>query len=246
MLICCVLFILASCNKKVKKGEELSAVEYRQSTGILSENDSVNQFASSANSVLLTGIDRFRLIPVYKINPETDRNVDVYNGTSYNDYYGNDGSYKYFMPGLDIIYGYNMINMGHYDIETGKLSYFFERPVLIRTLYFPGVKNDSLNHQPVSREYFLVSVYDEDTNRDLLINTKDLRKIYHIDQFNSTKTQIIPPDYSAIRSTYDHRNDIMYIYARYDANKNGTPEKKEPVVIFWIRLNDPTITKRMN
>jgi hypothetical protein len=88
-------------------------------------------------------------------------------------------------------------------------------------------------------------VYDEDTNQDLLINTKDLRKFYHIDQFNTKKTQIIPRDYSAIRSTYDYKNDIMYIYTRYDANKNGMPDKEEPVAIYWIRLSEPTIVKKM-
>jgi hypothetical protein len=138
-----------------------------------------------------------------------------------------------------------MINMGHHDIETEKLSFIFEHPVLIRTFYFPGIKSDSLNHKPVMRDYFLVSVYDEDTNQDSLINTKDLRKFYHIDRFNTKKTQIIPCDYSAIRSTYDYKNDIMYIYARYDTNKNGMPEKEEPVAIFWIRLSEPTIVKKM-
>ncbi|MDR3235724.1 MAG: hypothetical protein LBT48_03230 [Prevotellaceae bacterium] len=131
--------------------------------------------------------------------------------------------------------------MAQNPFKTGRLSYFFDNHVLIRTLYFPGVRSDSLNRQPVARNYFLVSVYDEDTNRDSLITTKDLRKFYHIDRLNTQKTQLIPSGYSAIRSDYDFQNDVMYIYARYDVNDNGTPEKNEPVAIYWIKLSDPTV-----
>jgi hypothetical protein len=246
-LLFCVLLASVSCSEPAKEGEQLSILEYRQH-GETSAMDSLSasRFVSSPNTVLLTGMDRFRLVPVYKISPNSDRNIDFYRETSYNDndyYTKNEGDYRYFMPGMDIIYGYNMINMGHYDVETERLTMMFDHPVLIRTFYFPGVKSDSLNHLPVTRNYFLVSVYDEDTNHDSLINTKDMRKFYHIDRFNSKKTQIIPPAYSAIRSTYDYKNDIMYIYARYDSNGNGTPEKEEPVAICWIRLNEPTTAK---
>jgi hypothetical protein len=37
----------------------------------------------------------------------------------------------------------------------------------------------------------------------------------------------------------------MYIYTRHDANNNGIPEKDEPIAIYWVRLNDPTVEKRM-
>ncbi|MDR2038176.1 MAG: hypothetical protein LBQ60_09655 [Bacteroidales bacterium] len=189
-----IVFLMVSCGKKTeKKIEQLTYNEFQQNmpTGIATkDNPTYGQLTSSSNSVLLTGIDRIRLIPIYKINPKTDKDVQYGLGMTYFSYWDKDEEdyYKYFMPGIDIVYGYNLINIGHYDIETEKLSYFFENPVLIRTLYFPGLKRDSLRHQPVSRDYFLVSVYDEDTNQDSLINTKDMRKFYHIDQFNHKKT----------------------------------------------------------
>ncbi len=250
IIIITVLFIV-SCSKKEKKTEQLSIAEIQQGDfyGIPTDKDSSTQiqFAGASGDVILTGLDRFRLIPVFKVNPKSDRDVQTYDETTYSKYgdRNDEDYYKYFMPGVDVIYGYNMINIAHYDIEKDTLSYFFESPVLIKNLYFPGLKKDSLNYQPISRDYFMVSVYDEDTNLDSLINKKDLRKIYHIDKFNSKKTLLIPQGYSAIRSSYDYKNDIMYIYARYDANQNGIPERNEPVVIFWLRLNEPTVVRKI-
>lgn len=255
-----VAFGLVSCGggHEDKKMEQLTYGEQQTITDSLGNSlkggQSFSQLVTSPNSVLATGLDRYRLVPIYKIRAKGDRNIDLWEDTTYRrpitDENGSripseEDDFRYFMPGLDMIYGYNLVNLGHYDMETGKLSYFFNKPALIRAVYFPGVKKDSLKKAPISRNFFLVSAYDEDTNRDSLINKKDLRKIYHIDEANSRKTELLPKGYSSIRSTYDYRNDVMYIYARYDANKNGRQERKEPVSIFFIKLANPSVAKRM-
>ncbi|HSD13711.1 MAG TPA: hypothetical protein VLB74_03610 [Flavobacterium sp.] len=256
-IVIAMFSFLQSCNNtKDKKAEELTMREVETENEFdslkysLKRNTSFNQLTTSSNSVLLTGIDRVRLLTIYKVNPKNDRNIQYNEGTTYsNDYEAENENeedlFNYFMPGIDIINGYNMINVGHYDLEKEKMSYLFQKPVLIKTLYFPGVKKDSLNNVPIKRNFFMVSVYDEDTNKDSLINKKDLRKIYHFDELNSKRTQLIPNQYSAIRSTYDYKNDIYYIYSRFDSNKNGKPDKNEPVSIFWIRLSEPTVVKKM-
>lgn len=244
-------FFMLSCkSKKEKKEEQLTFTEYQQND--TPKGLSSNQpLTTSSNSVLYTGMNDIRLIPIYKINPKINRDLQYEYSSTYYDrsYYGyesdSEEDFKYFMPGIDIIYGYNMVNMGHYDLINEKLTYFFDHPVLIRTLYFPGTRKDSLYQEPITRDYFMVSVYDEDTNRDSLINTHDIRRMYHIDRLNIQKTPLLPPEYSAIRSTYDYKNDIMYIYARYDENGNGTPEKQEPIAIFRIRLSEPINIRKM-
>jgi hypothetical protein len=50
---------------------------------------------------------------------------------------------------MDLIIGYNLINIAHYIPEKDNLSYFFKKPVIVRNLYFPCVKNDSLYGQPI-------------------------------------------------------------------------------------------------
>lgn len=246
----CLLGLLAvvSCQKKEEEEEQLTFSEFQQ-TGKPTGLSMVTPFPSSSATVLLTGMDDIRLIPIYKIDPKANRDLQYeYESTYYGGYYRDsdrDDFFHYFMPGIDIIYGYNMINMGHYDQANEKLSYFFDTPVLIRTLYFPGMYPDSLCHQPVERDYFMVSVYDADTNRDSLINTRDMRRMYHIDRLNTAKTALLPPEYSALRSTYDYKNDAMYIYARFDENMDGTPERKEPVAIFRLRLSEPTVVRRV-
>ena len=245
-----MLLFVVSCKKEAKeKEEQLTFSEYQQS-GKASGLTTNGSFPSSSGSVLLTGIDEVRLLPIYKIDPKANRDIQNEYGTTYYDryYYDNtelEENYKYFMPGIDIIYGYNLINIGHYSLINEQMTYFFDHPVLIRTLYFPGIRRDTLGTQPMLRDYFMVSVYDEDTNRDSLINTRDMRRMYHIDQMNTTKTSLLPTEYSALRSTYDYKNDLMYIYARYDENNDGTPEHKEPVVVFWIRLSEPVVVRQM-
>ena len=247
-------FLYFNSTSNHKKAEQLTVNESENQ----SESDSLNnpikgsttfkQLSTSPSSVILTGLSNIKLLPMYKINSETDRNLNFSEGSSYYKNSDNNGevdNFSYFMPGIDIFHGYNLINIGYFDLKKEKMSYFFQKPVLIKTFYFPSPEQDSLNNKPISRSYFMVSVYDEDTNKDSLINSKDLRKFYHFDEFKSTKTQILPNSYSSIRSTYDHKNDIMYIYARHDSNKNGTPEKAEPISIFYINLNEPTVVKQM-
>jgi hypothetical protein len=149
------------------------------------------------------------------------------------------------MPGIDILYGYNLLNVAHYDLKTEKLNFLFDQPALIKTLYYPSSERDSLNGKPIIRNYYMVSVYDQDTNKDTLINKKDLRRLYLFNESSVTKTQLIPSDYSVIRSQYDAQNDVMYFFAKQDTNKNGVAESKEPIHIFWIRLNAPAAAKRL-
>ena len=104
--------------------------------------------------------------------------------------------------------------------------------MLIKTLYYPSFKQDSLHKKPLTRNYYLVSVYDEDTNKDTLINKGDLRRFYYIDENNSQKARLIPADYSVIRAQYDSQNDMMYLFAKPDMNKNGSVENNEPMNVF--------------
>jgi hypothetical protein len=98
---------------------------------------------------------------------------------------------------------------------------------------------------PINRNYYLVSVYDEDCNKDGFINRFDLRRFYYVDGVNQVKIQLIPPDYSVTRSQYDFQNDVMYIFAGHDENKNNKWEVKEPIHIFWIDLKNPAVAKRL-
>jgi len=246
-----VIALLFSCAKKPARKEQsipISGIDssngFDTSRGLRNAN-SFNQISTTPNAIILTGINNVRLFSIYKIRNEQDRNIAYTEGTSYNDYADDEKDFKYFMPGIDIIHGYNLVNIGHYRLDKDSLSWFFERPVLIKTLYFPGVRKDSLNKQPVSRNFFLISVYNEDTNNDSLISNKDLRRFFFIDELNKTKISLLPNDYSAIRSSYDYNNDIMFIHARQDVNRNGSLEPAEPVSIFWIKLYNPKMIRKI-
>jgi hypothetical protein len=247
------LSILTSCNSKKTESKEeqirvdaIETPEDRDTANSIQGNISLNQFATIPSYVVLTGLPKHRLVPVYK-NKAASKARDSYSSSGYS--YDNDATeserWEHFMPGIDILYGYNLLNIAHYDLQTEKLNSLFAKPGLIKTLYYPSLIQDSLNKKPISRNFYLVSVYDEDTNGDTLINRKDLRRFYLFDSTGTVKTQLIPADYSVMRSQYDSQNDLMYLYAKHDDDKNGKVSTKEPTHIFWFSLSNPFTAKRL-
>ena len=244
---------LISCSKKGDKQSEeqivISSTEDESSgnDSLLNSvlgNVTMKQISTFPSKVILTGLADHRLVSIYKskttTNSTENSNMSSY---SYDSDESGDESNEHFMPGIDILFGYNLLNIAHYDLKLEKGNYLFNHPVLVKTLYFPSFTQDSLDNQPVNRNYYLVSVYDEDTNKDSLINKNDLRRFYHFDASSNMKKLLIPIDYSVVRSQYDSKNDLMYIFARQDENKNGTQDKTEPVHVFWFSLKTPEIAK---
>ena len=213
------------------------------------DNLSLKQMLTAPQGVVLTGLARHRLVTVYKsrvdnrVSESATDMYSVYGRTNYEAYESE--LEERFMPGIDLIRGYNLLNVAHYDLATDTMNYLFEHPVLIKSLYYPSFQQDSLEKKPINRDYYLVSVYDADTNRDTLINKRDLRRFYYFNASCTQKIQLLPADYSAVRSQYDPMNDVMYVFARYDANSNGVAEKKEPLHIFWVNLKLPVKATRM-
>jgi hypothetical protein len=210
---------------------------------------SFKQISTYPQNIVLTGMARHRLVTVYKTRmenhvtePATDM-YSVYGRTSYEEYESE--REEHFMPGVDLIRGYNLLNVAHYDLVADTMNYLFEHPVLIKSLYYPSFEQDSLDKKPVNRDYYIVSVYDADTNQDTLLNKRDLRRLYYFNASCTQKIQLLPADYSTVRSQYDPMNDVMYVYARFDANRNGVAEKKEPLHIFWLNLKSPVKATRM-
>jgi len=246
-IICCIL-ILSSCSKEkhYKKGFSVSP---ETETSEYNENDGISQdsvpLKTRPNSVLMTRYSEYRLTTIYKLN--YDKKEEYYY-TGSNHFYrnysdlghsnGNQWNYN-FMPGLQAVYGYNLVNVSLKNVKTQKQKTLFEKPVLIKTLYIPSFTNDTLFNVPVKRDYYMISAYDEDTNADGFINLKDLRRFYVFNINGEEKENLIPENYSVISSEYDCANDFMYVFAQLDENKNGQRDETEKVHIFWIDLKNP-------
>jgi len=241
-----LILVINGCTSKPEAPEQLNLRSTVAHDTLLSNaidgTLSPDQILTTPHRVVLTGMVNHRLITIYKLGFE--KRV-----TEYNSYYDYDPWYsdhqQHYMPGIDLISGYNLLNVGHYDITEEKLNLLFDKPVLVKSIYYPSFVQDSLDDKPINRNYYLLSVYDEDTNRDSLIDNKDLRRFYQYPASGLQPLQVIPADYSVIRSQYDSGNDVMYIYARHDYDKNGLASDKEPVHIFWINLKQPALAKRM-
>jgi hypothetical protein len=231
-------------NRLEEKGFAVSPTENNdenKADGI--SKDSLT-FATRPSSVLLTGIPKYRLATIYKVNYNKDKTTFIgsndfhFNYERFGETNGNQWNYNY-LPGFEAVYGYNMVNVSHYDIETQKQKNFFDKPVLIKTLYYPSFSKDTLNYQPVNRNYYMISIYDEDTNKDGFINLKDLRRFYYFDINANNKRNLVPANYSVYKSEYDPTNDLVYIFAQLDENQNGLIDEAENAHIFWIDLKNP-------
>lgn len=250
-IIFLIILGLFACNQEKKVKEQYislseTSMTFDTSRGLNSSNN-FSQLNTSPNDLIPTGISNIKILPIYKIPLNKDKNICYGEQTTYDGEKEllKEDDYKYYMPGIDIIKGYNLVNIGHYNIEKSELTYFFKKPVLIKNLYFPGVHKDSLNQKETTRNFFLVSAYDEDTNQDSLINNQDFRKLFYVDLLNQTQISLLPKEFSAIRSSYDFKSDIMTIRARNDENKNGNLEATEPISIFLLDFKNPKTLKKV-
>lgn len=236
-------------RNEVAKDEQLN-VNQEGETGVLDSAGNeltntmiMNDTATYPSSVVLTGLTPHRLVSIYKkVKIKDGRSGSFYSSS---DDASSEENNEHFMPGIDVLYGYNLVNIAHYDFQTEKQNLLFKKPVLIKSLYYPSFVQDSIDKKPITRDYYLVSVYDEDTNRDTLLNRKDLRHFYWFDAGGSQSVRLLPDDFSVIRSDYDPGNDVMFLFAKKDKNKNGEIEKNEPLHLFWISLKKPEKAKRI-
>lgn len=207
-------------------------------------------FATRPSSVLLTGVPHIRLTTVYKVNVRKQDSTTFIGGNDFHYNYEDESSPTnnwngHLMPGIEAVHGYNLVNVSHYDVNTGHQKSLFERPVLIKTLYYPSFSNDTLNGVPIAREHLMVTLFNEDTNKDGYINARDLRRMHLFDLNGQRLKDPVAANYSVFRSEYDPANDRMHVFAKLDANNNGKVEDGEAVHIHWIDLKDPTRSGRL-
>jgi len=249
ILSACTLFLTCG-NRLEEKGFRVNATsgDNDENTADGISKDSLS-FKTRPSSILLTGIPQYRLATIYKVNYNKDSTTFIGSNAYHFNYddigksNGNQWNYNY-LPGFEAVYGYNMVNVSHYDTGTQTQKNFFDGPVLMRTLYYPAFSKDTLNYQPVNRNYYMASVHEEDTNKDGFINAKDLRRFYYFDINAKNRKPLVPQNYSVFQSEYDPANDFMYVFAKLDENRNGQGDDAEVVHIFWIDLKNPERTGR--
>lgn len=240
-----LMFVSRSCDSR-PASEKGFAVDRGTSddSGSGDPSDTL-EFATRPYGVLLTKEERYRLIPIFKLNYNKRSKRYFTGSTKFYRSYGEGDSEEInnwngnYMPGFEAAYGYNMVNLSQFDVEQKEDRSFFEEPVLINTVYFPALSRDTLNGEPVLRDYYMISVNDEDINADGFLNRKDLRRFYHFNRTTVEKTILIPENHSVLSSEYDYANDHMYVYSRVDENDNGQMEEGEPIELWWIDLAQP-------
>lgn len=244
LILMVVFFSCRNSNYSEKKGEQIR----------VEENTSFEEFEKIdtgsikkyiwPSSIVLTGISHQRIIAIYrnKYLVDKDNRISRFSGD-----FGEDETYTYehYYPGFDLLSGYNLINLSYFQIPIGKTKLFFNKAVLIKSLYFPSFIQDSIEKKPILRDYYLVSVYDEDTNNDKILDRKDFRHFYCFSDSCTNKKQLLPNNTSLIRAQYDSPNDLLYLYAKLDENKNGSIEKTEPLNIYLLNLKYPSTAKKI-
>lgn len=240
--------MVQACGKKTaidKKGFQVNEIEENeQGEKVVGLPIDSLKLETQPKSVLMTKNANHRLVPIYKVNYDKKTNVPFIGSNSFHNSYDdveNDGNNwnSNYIPGFSALSGYNLVNVSHYDYATKMQNEFFAKPVLIKTLYYPAFSKDTLNNAPVTRGFYMTSVYDEDTNKDGFINLKDLRRLYLFDINGVFQKELVPKTHSVMSSEYDSDNDIMFVSTKIDHNQNGQIEIGEPTHIFWVDLKNP-------
>ncbi len=245
-----LILSLLSCsrNEPTNKGFDVGRSDDRPDNGPADglAHDTLN-FPTQPSGVLLTATPHIRLTTIYKVNQRRTGQYFIGSNDFHSTYEDRDelnNWNQHLMPGYEAVYGYNMVNISLFDVRSNEQRSLFDRPVLVKTLYYPTFAQDTLNGQPVQREHLIITTYDEDTNQDGRIDLKDLRRAYLFDMAGNRVQALIPENCSVMRSEYDPANDRMNIFARFDANNNGQQDALEPIQIHWVDLKDPTHTGR--
>ena len=249
-LIAITAFIFVGCKHEVPEGK-MNQIDLTPS---YSEDENYEQkehgYPTKPNTVIVTGNSSHKLVTIYKEKFSKDGKIRFIDGNYYHYNYmydvdeGNNWNGNY-MPGLEAVYGYKMYNVAHLNADSNQRNNFFDHPVLVKTLYYPTDKKDTLNFEPITRDYYMVSVYDEDTNNDTIINHKDLRRFYWFDINGKNKTPLVPKNYSVFKSEYDPKSDLMYVFAQLDENENGKRDPEEHIHVFYFSLADPKPAERV-
>jgi hypothetical protein len=242
--------ILFSCNENSEKfkdkGFQVDEIE-SENADVNSKNaikkDSLN-FKTKSVNVLLTGNKNIRLSPIYKVN-YSEKEKKFFTGSNdfhygYNDDNPKDGNnWNSVIPGFEALFGYNLVNIFHFNHTENRGKKLFKKQVLIKTCYYPSFNVDTLNFNTIQRNFYMISAYDEDTNKDKYINNKDLRRFYLFDISGENLGKIVPKNHSVIGAMYDSGNDYLYIDAKLDSNNDGKISENEPVSIFYLDLKNP-------
>ncbi len=254
LLYCSIIVLFTNCARNTKIKDKGFQVGTNVNNGDNSKIEGLNKdslkFDTRPSSVLLTGNSNVRLTTIYRVNYNKNNTKSFIGSNNFYSKYedneiknGNNWN-NHIMPGFEAVTGYNLVNVSHFDIKENKTNYFFEKPVLIKTLYYPTLLNDTLNFKPISRNYFMISAYNEDTNKDGFINQSDLRRLFLFNIKGEKVKLLIPENYSVIKSEYDLAKDFMYVFAQLDTNSNGKQDEGESTHVFWIDLNEPSKSGR--
>jgi len=251
----CALLVLSACNRKPNKTGK--GIDYRSTSFKVKKVDGIDAYTTLPDSlirpgtVMLTQNDSHRLIPVFKLN-YNKRSKSYFTGSNgYHYSYFNESQFGVnnwngnYLPGFEAMYGYNLINVAHYNLTDNKQTYLLKQPGLVNTVYYPANTMDTLNGKIVKRDFYMLSVYDKDTNEDSIINKIDLRHLYQFDNDGNNQNLVIPENYSVTSSKYDYMNDILYVYARLDVNENGIIDNADPTEVFYLKLTYPVEAIKM-
>ncbi len=250
------LLVLSACSDDADHTEKGISIDELSEIEADSLAEAVpSKVVTRPSDVLLTAHPDHRLVTVNRLmQHSSNRGGKTYLSSNYhyNSYMDEEEGYPrlnawhgHYMPGIEAVRGVNLLNISHYNMKSKAKNDLFGHPVWVNTLYYPAFEQDTLNGAPVVRDYYMVSAYDEDTNKDSILNYHDLRRFYLFDLEGKRLAQLVPPNYSVVSSEYDPANDAMFVYASLDENANGKRESEEAVHVFWFSLRAPAPGERL-
>lgn len=92
------------------------------------------------------------------------------------------------------------------------------------------------------RQVFLYEVYDQDSNKDGMIDGSDIKTLFISDEMGKNFEKLSEDRHELIDWTFILATDRLYYRTVEDINKNGQFDSKDLIHYYYIKLSDKTFT----
>ncbi|MBS4040430.1 MAG: hypothetical protein KGZ81_07505 [Flavobacteriales bacterium] len=140
-------------------------------------------------------------------------------------------------------YSYTITNLGDTEI-TGYLDNLLVQkitqdtlvPLLPEKKMITSITFLRKHFEKTQKPFLLMALYDQDTNKDQLINTNDIKAMYLSEIDGEKLTKISPDQMEWIDWNYQESLQRIYFRCVADTDQNGKFEKSDKVHYFYVDL----------
>lgn len=121
------------------------------------------------------------------------------------------------------------------DLSSNKQHLLTQQALFISDAYYLRKLGENKK-----KHYIIYSVYDKDSNKDNIINKKDVLSKYISKLDGNDFKKITPEGHDFIKGVFEEKSNRYYFITIEDTNKDGFFDKEDKYNYFYIDFSDET------